>query len=273
MKELKEMKKVKSLYPTTLFHFTSEIESLKKILRASYFEVSYAKEVIFSSKSRTSMGIPMVSFCDIRLSQLHEHAIKYGPVGLGMKKSWAIKSGLNPVIYINQHSDLFKLYNDRMIKLNQEVGKIANSLGKDSKEFQKKMKEYREAANLIRYVKNYEGTLNRIGYTPIKNYRFADENEWRYVPGILQTKNLIVSVPSEDNIKKDPKQWKAKFNAELRDSGINLKFSLDDIKYIIVNNEESIDELIVEMKKIYPADKVDKLISRIFCTTQIYDDL
>ncbi|EOI3469667.1 abortive infection system antitoxin AbiGi family protein [Cronobacter turicensis] len=263
----------KSLYPTTLFHFTKEIDALNQILNKKYFEVSYAKEIIFSSKSRFIMGIPMVSFCDIRLSQLHEHTLKYGGVGLGMHKSWGLRSGLNPVLYMSQESNLFKNYNNRMLGLGQSVGALVNEKGRDCVEFSRKVREYRESANIIRYVKNYEGTLNRVGHKPISNYRFADENEWRYVPNVMETEHFVVAAPSGKNTKRDPSKWKEHFNRELRDKNINLKFEWDDIKYIIVRNEGDIDAVILMLQNICPKNKVDKLISRIFCTSQIYDDL
>ncbi|EMY0612671.1 hypothetical protein ABU630_001208 [Serratia marcescens] len=265
--------KIKSLYPTALFHFTKEIDSLEAILECQYFEISYAKEIIFSSKSRFVMGIPMVSFCDIRLSQLNEHTIKYGNFGLGMHKSWGERMGLNPVLYMSRQSALFSKYNDRMLELGGRVGKFANEEGKSHPDFLRKVKNYRESANPIRYMKNYQGTLNRIGKKPISNYRFADENEWRYVPGVMETEHFVVSVPSEEKTKKDPKKWKVKFNEELKAKNLRLSFTSDDIKYIIVESDDELDSIIKILKKHFPIDKVDKLISRAFCSKQIYDDL
>jgi len=265
--------KIKSLYPTALFHFAEEIDSLKSILECQYFKVSYAKEIIFSSKSRFVMGIPMVSFCDIRLSQLNEHTIKYGHFGLGMHKSWGERMGLNPVLYMSKQSALFRKYNDRMLELGGSVGKLANEEGKSHPDFLRKVKNYRESANLIRYMKNYQGTLHRVGHKPVSNYIFADENEWRYVPAVMDTEHFVVSVPSEEKTKKDPKQWKTKFNEELKAKGIRLAFTTDDIKYIIVNDEAELELIINILKKTFPVDKVDKLISRVFCSKQIYDDL
>lgn len=265
--------RIRSLYPTALFHFTEQLSSLERILGCLYFEVSYAKEIIFSSKSRFVMGIPMVSFCDIRLSQLSEHTIKYGHFGLGMHKSWGEKMGLNPVLYMSRQSPLFHKYNDRMLGLGGSVGKFANEEGKSHPDFLRKVKNYRETANLIRYMKNYQGTLHRTGKKSVSNYRFADENEWRYVPGVMETEHFVVSVPSEAKTKKDPKQWKARFNDELKTKNIRLNFKIDDIKYIIVNDEKDLDSIINILKKTFSADKVDKLISRVFCSKQIYDDL
>ena len=265
--------KLKSLYPTALFHFTKKIESLESILTCKYFEVSYAKEIIFSSKSRFVMGIPMVSFCDIRLSQLNEHTIKYGSFGLGMHKSWGERMGLNPVLYMSKQCSLFKKYNDRMLGLSQSVGKFVNEEGKSHPDFLRKVKNYRETANPVRYMKNHQGTLNRVGKKPISNYRFADENEWRYVPGVMETEHFVVSVPSEKRTRRDHKHWKSKFNDELKNKKLRLPFNINDIKYIIVEGEEELDLVISILKKSFPEGEVDKLISRLFCSKQIYDDL
>ncbi|WP_425509081.1 abortive infection system antitoxin AbiGi family protein [Xanthomonas euroxanthea] len=47
---------------------------------------------------------PMVSFCDLRLSELRSHMTNYGCYGLGMKKEWAARNGVNPVYYISSQA-------------------------------------------------------------------------------------------------------------------------------------------------------------------------
>lgn len=60
----------KSLYPNILFHFTNK-EGLFGIL-SSTFRVSYARELIIGPNDRREIGIPMASFCDLKLSELNK---------------------------------------------------------------------------------------------------------------------------------------------------------------------------------------------------------
>lgn len=76
-----------SLYPDILFHFTSR-DGLYGILENS-FKISYARERIVGKSKSTEFAVPMVSFCDLRLSELKDHMSKYGSYGIGLSKSWA----------------------------------------------------------------------------------------------------------------------------------------------------------------------------------------
>ncbi|MFL4149779.1 hypothetical protein P9396_25510, partial [Escherichia coli] len=49
-------------------------------------------------------------------------------------------------------------------------------------EFEKLKAEYSDLYNLLRYMKNYRGKLERKDNKTIENYIYADEKEWRYVP-------------------------------------------------------------------------------------------
>ena len=87
-----------SLSANTLIHFTKDKDVLKKILEEN-FKVFNCRENILLGGIAKSFHIPMVSFCDIPLSQVKEHIEKYGTYGLGMTKEWGVEKGLNPVFY------------------------------------------------------------------------------------------------------------------------------------------------------------------------------
>lgn len=89
----------------------------------------------------------------------------------------------------------------------------------------------------------------------------------------METEHFVVSVPSEKRTRRDHKHWKSKFNDELKNKKLRLPFNINDIKYIIVEGEEELDLVISILKKSFPEGEVDKLISRLFCSKQIYDDL
>ncbi|HGY6874107.1 TPA: abortive infection system antitoxin AbiGi family protein, partial [Escherichia coli] len=95
---------VNSLHPTTLFHFTKNEEAFYSILTELYFKPFLARERIVGVKGRRNFAVPMVSFCDIKLSQIKDHSGKYGEFGFGLTKEWAEKNDLHPVLYMNQGS-------------------------------------------------------------------------------------------------------------------------------------------------------------------------
>jgi len=84
---------MKSLYPDILFHFTTKA-GLFGILENT-FSISYAREKIIGNRKSAQFAVPMVSFCDLRLSQLKDHMDKYGNFGIGLTKEWANRNGLN----------------------------------------------------------------------------------------------------------------------------------------------------------------------------------
>ena len=88
---------VNSLHPTTLFHFTKNEEAFYSILTELYFKPFLARERIVGVKGRRNFAVPMVSFCDIKLSQIKDHSGKYGEFGFGLTKEWAEKNDLHPV--------------------------------------------------------------------------------------------------------------------------------------------------------------------------------
>ena len=91
-----------SLYPDILFHFTNGRTNLFDILD-SHFKVSYAREKVEGSETKREFAVPMVYFCDLKLSELKTHMGKYGNFGIGLTKEWANRNGLNPVMYIKNY--------------------------------------------------------------------------------------------------------------------------------------------------------------------------
>lgn len=251
-----------SLYPTTLFHFT-EKEWLYEILRTT-FRVSYAREKIIGPTNSREFAVPMVSFCDLKLSELKSF-LSYGKFGIGLTKDWANRNGLTPVMYVNRHCDLM----DRMIG---GIAGIYSHLGlvDNMAQFTSLNTAYLNVMNTYRYIKNYEGELWRNGKLEADNYRFADEREWRFVPN-LDTEG----VPPFVGISKiRTKQQKREYNEKV--SHIRLRFEPDDIKYLIVESDTDISELIQilhQAKNRYNEEIRNKLASRIMTVDQILKDM
>ncbi|HDU8661982.1 TPA: hypothetical protein RG707_001769 [Serratia liquefaciens] len=269
----------RSLYPTTLFHFTSEFETLLSILNSESFNISFAREFIRGLSSNRDFGIPMVSFCDIRLTQLNQHTDSYGHYGIGLTKEWADRNKLNPVIYMSKSSPVFDYYNNELRELAKERLKLKSTLenlkesGKSTKElnadknsFIKIDKEYRNLVDPLRYMKNYQGTLRRRQAPEVSNYIFADEREWRFVPDIHDSKGKTV-IASRDNMQAH--NGKEKYNEQYKD--VKLNFLMSDIRYIIVRYESDVPRMIDFLSEKI-GDK-NNLLTRILSTELIGNDM
>ncbi|RLW63863.1 MAG: hypothetical protein B6D73_13785 [gamma proteobacterium symbiont of Stewartia floridana] len=255
--------KEKSLYPEILFHFCQK-QALFGIL-GSTFRVSYAKEKIIGKSKEREIGVPMVSFCDLKLSEITSHMNKYGNYGIGLTKEWANKNGLNPVLYISRHSP----FTDGLLSGLNSIHAHRRKLEKsgDSKELST---DYMNIYNTYRYVKNYEAPLHRKGHQKIEKYRFADEREWRYVPPLDNT-SLQPFVPLEA-IKTEKK--KSELNESIRN--VVLHFEPEDIRYLIVERDNEISELIdhlMNVKKRFSTNTLNRLKSRILTSEQIELDI
>jgi Putative abortive phage resistance protein AbiGi, antitoxin len=231
---------------------------MKGIIRDS-FKVHYCSETIEAGGKRAKLAIPMISFCDIPLSQVKEHIGKYGPYGIGMTKGWATRMKLCPVQYIEKNS----FYADSLaLTINGSIpgGKSKNQT--DLSELE------RSVIDFLRYTKNHEGDLERKDKTT-QNYRYYDEREWRYVPQ-YDTSFPMLNPLSGTN---DEAEKKA-LNKII--TGHKLHFEPSDIKYIIVKNDSEISEFIDTIKNAkgntYTHKDTERLTSRIITKEQIESD-
>lgn len=93
---------------SSVFHFTDSLQHLQGILKQG-FKVHCCKEKIRGvMKDDAYMAFPMVSFCDIPLSEVKEHINSYGEYAVGLTKEWAARKHLNPVLYLEHDSTLTK---------------------------------------------------------------------------------------------------------------------------------------------------------------------
>lgn len=251
------------LYPNIIFHFTNKT-SLFDIL-SSTFRPSFSREYIESSKTKKEFAVPMVSFCDLRLSELKDHIDKYGTYGIGMTKKWALTKGLNPVMYVNKDSHFIDGLIDGIGEVYRYINKII-----DQDDLVIMSAAYMNILNTYRFIKNYQGDLTRKGKT-INNFRFADEREWRYVPPITEQIEFRPFVPIN---RIDTNEKKRILNESI--SRHILKFEPDDIKYIIVENDKDINEIITHLRNVknrFSASTIDRLSSRILTSEQIKTDI
>ena len=249
------------LSPNTLYHFTPSLSNLLGILKDTFYpRYCYDEfDLVDNDSQRFSEdAIPMVCFCDIPLSLLINHIKTYGQYGLGMTKKWGLRKGLNPVIYFNKNSHLAKKFSV-----------LTNGL------IWKRTLPARAFHEIMGYIKPYEGTLYRNGRDVKENVRFYDEHEWRYVPdrSILSDNGIETSL--QRHIYLNQKALR-EANHKLEMEATRLSFDADDIKYIIIKDEDQINIMITTIKVIkgdrYDEDTVDKLVSRIITVRQLKED-
>ena len=239
----------------SIIHYTDTIEKLKGILTEG-FQVKYCLEEVATKTGVKIRGaFPMVCFCDIPLSSTKNHLASYGYYGIGLHKYWATINGLNPVIYIDEASDISFSLSKLFLGGKKENGEhdtdyVINSI------------------KIFSYLKNYEGALLRAGRNEEK-YRFYDEREWRYVPN-NELMGDATNVAMPENYLAD----KEKYNKPIEH--IKLNFSINDISYIIVKEEKDIPEITKHLRNIY-AEKctvieLEILLTRIITASQVIND-
>ena len=242
------------LSSNSLIHLTKTSEAIVGILQDN-FRIKYCIEHINTPKGSFNAAFPMVSFCDIPLSEIKNHIKKYGSYGIGLKKEWAKRNGLNPVIYFDNSSTLSGQFRESF-----------EMLLKDKKRSELNDNEI-AIFDLARYMKNYQEKLNRNGVVE-ENYRFSDEREWRYVPNYKEVAAFL-PIEAYDTIEK-----KEKANKPL--DKLRLYFEPNDISYIIIENENEISEFIDILRKSkakkYSMDDVERLMTRMITTEQIISD-
>lgn len=250
-----------NISPNTLFHFAQKMEYLINIFERG-FQPRYCKEeVIYKTtedgeKSGFSFGVPMTCFCDISLSQISNHVSKYGNYGIGMTKEWAIKNKLNPIIYLNPNSKL-----SAELSMIQRISNLENisSSGENIKPLLDNA-----LVNLMSYHKPYSNG----------DIRFYDEREWRYVPSVEGRGDNHIFVNIIDDIDMDNLETLEVENKKLFE--YRLDFTPDDVKYIVVQNDDEIIRLINKLREIksvnYSKNQIDLLISKIITTKKIKED-
>lgn len=243
---------------SSIIHFTQTKAALKGILKDN-FKVKYCLETLCLVEKRSVKAFPVVSFCDIPLSQVKDHIGKYGSYGIGLSKECAKREGLSPVQYVATGS----LYAHSLRQL------VNSNLPSGECSWGEMTELQRSVFEVMRYVKNYEGDLTRGGRTK-KNYRFYDEREWRYVPAFSE--KFPMSVLGVDY---ERASRKAELNRAV--SELRLSFDPSDIKYIIVKSESEISEFIRVIReskgKRYSLEEIERVTTRILTKDQIESDI
>jgi len=249
----------KPLSANTLFHFTDHIDKLESIL-VNEFYPNYSLENWDTITGGTfEIGIPMVCFCDIPLSQINNHTNDYGNYALGLTKDWGIKNNICPVLYTFHTASTATHIMDLFTHLNR-LDIPAKDKALDA-----------TLMNLALFMKPYSGKLKK-GNRARDGVRFYDEREWRYIPNINEEKEKIKQYLGPDEFK----DTKFKDEQTLKLKSKKISFEPNDIKYIVVESEHEILDMYHKINQIkspkYSSDDVMKLQTRIISMEHIRDD-
>lgn len=197
------------------------------------------------------VAYPMVCFCDIPLSRINEHTTFYGSYGIGLSKEWGLKNNLSPVSYCNGGNFLADV-SDYLV---HEIVKKETA----------KQKKKREIAfwKLVKNVKQLKGNMVVSGSMVAKD--FYQESEWRYTP----SEDIDVTVLFQDAFDKE----KDAKNREIEKH--KLQFSPTDIKYIFVQSDSDIPQIVDFINHslgAFPHNDLKVLNSRIISLSTIETD-
>jgi len=207
----------------TLFNFMKKPEFLYMIFKNMAIVPRYYKEEIdYLNIGMKEIAYPMVCFCDINLHRIDAHMEFYGGYGIAFSKQWGIKSGIQSIQYINKESGLRKDFTEAFnvaINEDEKSEKLANYI-----------------LTHMCFFKPIEGDMEVCGAMKHKN--FTDECEWRYVPNMSST-DMPLAVPEHSLF-----QITTLNKAMLKVKEVWLTFTPEDIKYIIIQSPDEMDELI-----------------------------
>lgn len=276
----------------TLFHFTNKKNYLLSILKNGLY-VRYSLENYQNLiNNKAEIVFPMTCFCDIPLSHVKNHTKTYGRYAIGLTKDWGMRNKVSPVIYAYPNSETTQTLNYvfdniesffdinkeelKNIKLSKNTAKIFEHYDNREKELGKKISSvHNNLSNFIRYIKPYEGKFFRDGNYLKNKVKFYDEREWRFTPSrdFLLDKKIKDSYSREYFI--DPIRRRA-LNIKLA-KHIKLKFEPKDIKFIIVENDIEIPEMINQLDMIFgnkaTSNELKLLSTRLISMEQILEDL
>lgn len=256
-------------------HFCKEKEPIKKILKDG-FKPSYAKEGF----QDFNVLIPMISFSNILLRDVGKNEVLfYGDYAIYFTREWGIKNGLNPVIYTHEdgvlkeaHDTIFKhtFFLQYLKKYEESFKELSNTQTKIS-EVLSFPNLTRDSITILDYLScNYtEELFNAICnhsktifdenlkiVSLMKNFKVSNnegqifiaynDREWRKTYPSLEF--ILEDVDDESS---DYNKWHKAEKPHFNEEEHRLKFDIEEVKAILVKEEDEIIEMQVYLTHIY----------------------
>ena len=266
----------------TLFNFMKEEKYLKGILQQKAIKPRYCVETVDYLNIHkgdiqfNEVAVLQKCFCDIPFHKLADtfplngtgenfeklgaeekaelernntHFDYYGKYAIAFSKTWCEQHNFQPIHYLNKDSH----YTEDFRNLFQHILTDADVLDQ----------YVQDVINRLSYIKPLRGIMKRkvrlkgVEDIEVELYKnFHDEREWRYVP-----KSSSLEALSMGAVIANPKMvaLHREISQQLEDEKYNelwLKFSYDDIRYIIVPDAHSRINIIKEIMDL-PMEKFD----------------
>ncbi|MCU7551790.1 abortive infection system antitoxin AbiGi family protein [Chitinophagaceae bacterium LB-8] len=265
-----------------IFHFTTELNTLKEILNTG-FKPSYARETLADS----NVLVPMVSFSNILLRDVgNVEVLNYGEYAIGFEREWGIRNEFNPVVYTYKNGLLqnnLKSFLDNTVFLSfitefRDKLKLFNSNGMKFSSHINLTNTTKEALDLLDYLTlNYKDELidsisahsraihlkNIQIFAITKQYKVKNVQDKEFIA--YNDREWRKSYPELDILFEGEENYTHWINApkpHFNNEPFLLKFSIKDVKAILVKNKEEIYEIVSELKSLHGDDLIDKLVSR-----------
>jgi hypothetical protein len=235
----------------SLFRFFDKPQYLFQALKkTALFPRYYPENVDYLKIEFKQIAYPMICFCDINIHRLGEHLDLYGKYGIAFSKTWGIGEGIQPLQYINHNSVLRKDFSSAFESAMKSEGDdlLSNYL-----------------LTQMYYMKPIVGTMPRNSEDISRN--FTDEKEWRYIPDV--TTIDLPQVITEDSIASIGVLNETISNYD----SCWLKFEAGNVKYIILQDSEELDELCSVLDESIEDDNIKrKLISKVIIWDEAKED-
>lgn len=237
---------------SSLFHFTSEFETLKSIISDGLmFSYSY-EEHDFTSLQQENLpdfkgiAMPMICFCNTPLSRVENHSRVYGKYFVAFDKEFVMDLWnpiLNPVAYynsVNYASSIPILYSMNGVLRNLAVNEITNISS-----------DIESARRIIELMTTNGKTTDKI-----KNLPYNLKNTFTAYSGFYFASNFIIGLSKpifgknklgEETFLDEEREWRA-FMIDNYDDNIRWRFydkkdefdeEKEELKEIIKSNEHS----------------------------------
>lgn len=225
-----------------LWHQTN-YNSLRKIIKSKKILCAYSVEDV-ADMAGQNLAFPMVSMCDLPLSEFTEFQGKYDHYSIGLSREWGIKNRFTPIWYYEAKSRVPQI-------LRREITNAAKS-GSES---------ITSLIGILSYMKKVEGPLPKHNYA---TYRFYDEREVRFVPSF----DYVLSGGDKPILTEDEYAgYKTANGSPVINAYVGFEWS--DVRFIIVKEKHQISKIIFDLESL----GCDNKQIGVFCEDEIYQDV
>lgn len=247
---------------SVLCNYMKKLEYLTLVLQNQAIIPRYVIEPLgyLKIEGLNSIAFPMTCFCDIPFSKVGSHMALYGRYGIALDKQQIIeKFKVQPIHYMNPQSPLINDFKEAFVSYYKSEKRV----------HEEDMVLLNYVLSTLLYMKPISGIEKING--EMKTYIFKDECEWRYIPTINFPEGIPLLI-KEDQITEKGKNTYSKVLEKHPETWI--KFSWEDVKYIIVPDEPALKK-IVEVIKELPLDDTMKylLTAKIEISNRFSEDL